>query len=86
MGGQQIRVNGIFPMPHQTISNMPALESLPASKCEIILSSVNVFTDHQLALFHPSLSSKWLSFFASKGTANADAEYPKSEVAAVCLR
>lgn len=66
-GGSKYALNGILSNAAQTISGMPARwKACLQGNGEIDLSAVNVFTEHQLLWSTQSLSSKMVSFFASK--------------------
>lgn len=79
-GGSKYALNGILSNSAQTISGMPARwKACLQGKGEIDLSSVNVFTEHQLLWSTQSLSSKMVSFFASKALQSRMQNIPKSE-------
>jgi glycerol-3-phosphate dehydrogenase len=79
-GGSKYALNGILSNAAQTISGMPARwKACLHGNGEIDLSSVNVFTEHQLLWSTQSLSSKMVSFFASKALQSRMQNIPKSE-------
>ncbi|NOQ94215.1 MAG: FAD-dependent oxidoreductase [Methylophaga sp.] len=66
-GGTKYALNGILSKATQAIGEMPARwKDCLAGKGDVDLTSVNVFTDHQLMWSKEQLSSKIVSFFASK--------------------
>lgn len=66
-GGSKYALNGILSKASQVISNMPARwKSCLEGKGEIDLTSVNKLAEHQLLWSKDRLSSKMVSFFASK--------------------
>lgn len=79
-GGSKYALNGILSNAAQTISGMPARwKACLQGRGEIDLSSVDVFTEHQLLWSTQSLSSKMVSFFASKALQSRMQSIPKSE-------
>lgn len=66
-GGAKYALNGIFSKATQAIGAMPARwKDCLASNGEIDLSQANVLAEHQLLWSKEKLSSKMVSFFASK--------------------
>jgi len=66
-GGAKYALNGILSKATQAIGEMPARwKDCLAGQGDIDLSSVNVLADHQLMWSKEQLSSKIVSFFASK--------------------
>ncbi|WP_273150106.1 FAD-dependent oxidoreductase [Methylophaga thiooxydans] len=66
-GGSKYALNGILSKASQVISNMPARwKSCLEGKGEIDLTSVKKLAEHQLLWSKDRLSSKMVSFFASK--------------------
>lgn len=66
-GGSKYALNGILSKASQVISTMPARwKACLAGRGEIDLSSVKKLTEHQLLWSQDRLSSKMVSFFASK--------------------
>jgi glycerol-3-phosphate dehydrogenase len=66
-GGSKYALNGILSKASQVISTMPARwKACLAGQGEIDLSSVKKLTEHQLLWSQDRLSSKMVSFFASK--------------------
>ena len=79
-GGSKYALNGILSNAAQAISAMPARwKACLDGHGEINLSNVRVFTEHQLLWSTQSLSSKMLSFFASKALQSRMQPVPKSE-------
>ncbi len=79
-GGSKYALNGILSNAAQAISAMPARwKACLDGQGEIDLSKVRVFTEHQLLWSTKSLSSKMLSFFASKALQSRMQPVPKSE-------
>jgi len=78
-GGSKYALNGILSNAAQTISAMPTRwkASIDGSG-EIDLSKARIFTDHQLLWSTKSLSSKMLSFFASKALKSRMQAIPKA--------
>lgn len=66
-GGSKYALNGILSKASQVISTMPALwKACLDGQGEIDLSAVSKLADHQLLWSKDKLSSKMVSFFASK--------------------
>lgn len=79
-GGSKYALNGILSNAAQAISAMPARwKACLDGHGEIDLSKVRVFTEHQLLWSTKSLSSKMLSFFASKALQSRMQPVPKAE-------
>ena len=79
-GGSKYALNGILSNAAQAISAMPARwKACLDGHGEIDLSKVRVFTEHQLLWSTKSLSSKMLSFFASKALQSRMQPVSKSE-------
>lgn len=79
-GGSKYALNGILSNAAQAISAMPARwKACLDGNGEIDLSKVRVFTEHQLLWSTKSLSSKMLSFFASKALQSRMQPVPKAE-------
>ncbi|MDT8311042.1 MAG: FAD-dependent oxidoreductase [Methylophaga sp.] len=79
-GGSKYALNGILSNAAQAISAMPARwKACLDGHGEIDLSNVRVFTEHQLLWSTKSLSSKMLSFFASKALQSRMQPVPKSQ-------
>ena len=70
-GGAKYALNGIFSKATQAIGDMPARwQACLAGQGDVDLTGVNVLADHQLMWSKDQLSSKMLSFFASKALAS----------------
>lgn len=78
-GGSKYALNGILSSAAQAISKMPARwKACLEGRGELDLSSVRVLTDHQLLWSTRSLSSKMVSFFASKALQSRMQAIPRS--------
>jgi len=70
-GGAKYALNGILSKATQAIGDMPARwQSCLAGQGDVDLSSVKILASHQLMWSKDQLSSKMLSFFASKALAS----------------
>lgn len=79
-GGSKYALNGILTGAAQAISAMPARwKACFDGTGEIDLSAVKLFTEHQLLWSTNSLSSKMVSFFASKALQSRMQSVPKAE-------
>lgn len=79
-GGSKYALNGILTGAAQAISAMPARwKACFDGSGEIDLSHVKLFTDHQLLWSTNSLSSKMVSFFASKALQSRMQTVPKKQ-------
>lgn len=79
-GGSKYALNGMLTGAAQAISAMPARwKACFEGSGEIDLSTVKLFTEHQLLWSTNSLSSKMVSFFASKALQSRMQSVPKSE-------
>ncbi len=79
-GGSKYALNGILSNAAQAISAMPARwKACLDGHGEIDLTNVRVFTEHQLLWSTKSLSSKMLSFFASKALQSRMQPVPKAQ-------
>lgn len=79
-GGSKYALNGILSNAAQAISAMPVRwKACLDGRGEIDLSKVRVFTEHQLLWSTQSLSSKMLSFFASKALQSRMQPVPKAK-------
>lgn len=78
-GGSKYALNGILSNAAQAISQMPARwKACLNGTGELDLSQVELFTEHQLLWSTQSLSSKMLSFFASKALQSRMQAIPKA--------
>lgn len=83
-GGSKYALNGILSKASQVISSMPARwKACLEGKGEIDLSRVNKLAEHQLLWSKDRLSSKMVSFFASKALSSRMQAVPKNERPAV---
>jgi glycine/D-amino acid oxidase-like deaminating enzyme len=79
-GGAKYALNGILSKATQAISAMPARwQACLSGKGDIDLTQVKVLADHQLMWSKEQLSSKMVSFFASKALRSRMQSVPKSE-------
>ena len=79
-GGAKYALNGILSKATQAIGEMPARwKDCLSGQGDIDLSSVNVLADHQLMWSKEQLSSKIVSFFASKALSSRMQTVEKSE-------
>ena len=79
-GGAKYALNGILSKATQAIGDMPARwQACLAGQGDIDLSSVKVLANHQLMWSKGQLSSKMLSFFASKALASRMQPVPDPE-------
>ena len=79
-GGAKYALNGIFSKATQAIGDMPARwQACLAGQGDVDLTGVNVLADHQLMWSKDQLSSKMLSFFASKALASRMQAVAKAE-------
>ena len=79
-GGAKYALNGILSKATQAISDMPARwQACLKGQGDVDLSGVKVLADHQLMWSKDQLSSKMLSFFASKALASRMQAVAKSE-------
>jgi glycerol-3-phosphate dehydrogenase len=79
-GGAKYALNGILSKATQAIGDMPARwQACLTGQGDIDLSAVNVLADHQLMWSKDQLSSKMLSFFASKALASRMQTVPDPE-------
>lgn len=79
-GGSKYALNGILSNAAQAISAMPARwQACLSGQGEIDLNQVKINTNHQLLWSTKSLSSKMVSFFASKALQSRMQAVPKSE-------
>jgi glycine/D-amino acid oxidase-like deaminating enzyme len=79
-GGAKYALNGILSKATQAIGDMPARwQACLAGQGDVDLTGVNVLADHQLMWSKDQLSSKMLSFFASKALASRMQPVPKPE-------
>ncbi len=70
-GGAKYALNGILSKATQAIGDMPARwQACLAGQGDVDLTGANVLADHQLMWSKDQLSSKMLSFFASKALAS----------------
>ena len=79
-GGAKYALNGILSKATQAIGDMPARwQACLKGQGDVDLSGVRVLADHQLMWSKDQLSSKMLSFFASKALASRMQPVAKSE-------
>ena len=79
-GGAKYALNGILSKATQAIGDMPARwQACLAGKGDVDLTGVKILAKHQLMWSKDKLSSKLLSFFASKALASRMQTVPKSE-------
>ncbi len=78
-GGAKYALNGILSKATQAIGAMPSRwQACLAGKGDIDLTQVKVLADHQLMWSKQQLSSKMVSFFASKALSSRMQSVPKS--------
>ena len=79
-GGAKYALNGILSKATHAIGDMPARwQACLKGEGDVDLTSVNIFTDHQLLWSKEQLSSKIVSFFASKALSGRMQTVDKSE-------
>jgi len=79
-GGTKYALNGILSKATQAIGDMPTRwQSCLAGQGDVDLTAVKVLANHQLMWSKDQLSSKMLSFFASKALASRMQAVPKSD-------
>lgn len=79
-GGAKYALNGILSKATHAIGNMPARwQACLAGNGDIDLTQVKVLADHQLMWSKEQLSSKMVSFFASKALSSRMQSVPKSD-------
>ena len=79
-GGAKYALNGILSKATQAIGDMPARwQDCLSGRGDVDLTGVKILAKHQLMWSKDKLSSKLLSFFASKALASRMQTVPKSE-------